>query len=226
VGRVLLVDSVAAIAGGVAGISSNTTYIESAAGVAEGGRTGFASVVTGVLFLLAIFLAPIAGIIPAVATAPTLVPVGYLMFTLIRDIPVADVEEGIPALLTMILMPLTCDITVGIGAGFSSWVIIKVVRGKAGAVHPLMWVVSLAFVVFFLKDWIQALVKERRGATPRPRAAAGPATRTFRPATPGAAGARRGRAAAAAGGRRCGRSTWTRSHARWHRPGGSSSGER
>ena len=159
VGRVLLVDSVAAIAGGVAGISSNTTYIESAAGVAEGGRTGFASVVTGVLFLLAIFLAPIAGIIPAVATAPTLVLVGYLMFTLIRDIPVADVEEGIPALLTMILMPLTYDITVGIGAGFISWVIIKVVRGKAGAVHPLMWLVSLAFVVFFLKDWIQALVK-------------------------------------------------------------------
>jgi AGZA family xanthine/uracil permease-like MFS transporter len=159
VGRVLLVDSVAAIAGGVAGISSNTTYIESAAGVAEGGRTGFASVVTGVLFLLAIFLAPIAGIIPPVATAPTLVLVGYLMFTLIKDIPVGDVEEGIPALLTLILMPLTYDITVGIGAGFISWVIIKVVRGKAGAVHPLMWVVSLAFVVFFLKDWIQALVK-------------------------------------------------------------------
>ncbi len=159
VGRVLLVDSVAAIAGGLAGISSNTTYIESAAGVAEGGRTGFASVVTGVLFLLAIFLSPIAGIIPAVATAPTLVLVGYLMFTLIRDIPVADVEEGIPALLTMILMPLTYDITVGIGAGFISWVVIKVVRRKVGAVHPLMWVVSIAFVVFFLKDWIQALIK-------------------------------------------------------------------
>ena len=159
VGKVLLVDGVAAIAGGLAGISSNTTYIESAAGVAEGGRTGFASVVTGVLFLLAIFLAPIAGIIPGVATAPTLVLVGYLMFTLIKDIPVGDVEDGIPALLTMILMPLTYDITVGIGAGFISWVLIKVVRRKAGAVHPLMWAVSIAFVVFFLKDWIQALVK-------------------------------------------------------------------
>lgn len=159
VGKVLLVDGVAAIAGGLAGISSNTTYIESAAGVAEGGRTGFASVVTGVLFLLAIFLAPIAGIIPGVATAPTLVLVGYLMFTLIKDIPVGDVEDGIPALLTMILMPLTYDITVGIGAGFISWVLIKVVRRKAGAVHPLMWAVSIAFVVFFLKDWIQTLVK-------------------------------------------------------------------
>ncbi len=158
VGRVLLVDSIAAIAGGAAGISSNTTYIESAAGVAEGGRTGFASVITGVLFLLAIFLSPIAGVIPSVATAPVLVLVGYLMFTLIKDIPVADPEEGIPALLTMVLMPLTYDITVGIGAGFISWVLIKVVRGKFGEIHPLMWVVSIAFLVYFAKDWIQALI--------------------------------------------------------------------
>jgi len=159
VGRILLVDSVAVIAGGAAGISSNTTYIESAAGVAEGGRTGFASVVTGVLFLLAVILAPIAGIIPAQATAPTLVLVGYLMFTLIKDISVADVEDGIPALLTMILMPLTYDITVGIGAGFISWVVIKVARRKLGEIHPLMWAVSVAFVVFFLKDWIESVVK-------------------------------------------------------------------
>jgi len=158
IGRVLLVDSLAAVAGGAAGISSNTTYIESAAGVAEGGRTGFASVVTGVLFLLAIFLSPIAGIIPGVATAPALVLVGYLMFTIIRDIPVTDVEEGIPALLTMVLMPLTYDITVGIGAGFVSWVFIKVVRGKLGEIHWLMWVVALAFVVFFAKDWIQGYI--------------------------------------------------------------------
>ena len=158
VGRVLLVDSIAAIAGGAAGISSNTTYIESAAGVAEGGRTGFTSVVTGVLFLLAIFLSPIAGLIPAVATAPVLVLVGYLMFTLVKDIPVSDPEEGIPALLTMILMPLTYDITVGIGAGFISWVLIKVVRGKVGAIHPLMWLVAISFLVFFAKDWIQTII--------------------------------------------------------------------
>ena len=158
VGRVLIVDSVAAIAGGAAGISSNTSYIESAAGVAEGGRTGFASIVTGILFLLAIILSPIALIIPGVATAPALVLVGYLMFTLIRDIPVAEVDEGIPALLTMILMPLTYDITVGIGAGFISWVLIKVVRGRIAEVHPLMWIVSIAFVVFFLRDWIDAVI--------------------------------------------------------------------
>lgn len=159
IGRVLLVDSVAAALGGAAGVSSNTTYIESAAGVAEGGRTGFASVVTGVLFLVAIFLAPIAGIVPAQATAPALVLVGYLMFTLVKDIPVADAEEGIPALLTMILMPLTYDITVGIGAGFVSWVFIKVIRGKIGEVHPLMWVVTIGFVIFFAKDWIELFIK-------------------------------------------------------------------
>ena len=161
VGRVLLVDSAAAAIGGLAGVSSNTTYIESAAGVAEGGKTGFASVVTGVLFLLAIFLAPIAGIIPGVATAPALVLVGYLMFTQIKGIDVTNVEDGIPALLTMILMPLTYDITVGIGAGFISWVIIKVAKGKVGEVHPLMWIVCVGFLVFFLQAWILAL-----GTTP------------------------------------------------------------
>jgi AGZA family xanthine/uracil permease-like MFS transporter len=159
IGPVLIVDSVAAIAGGVAGVSSNTTYIESAAGVAEGGRTGFTSVVTGVLFLIAIVLSPLATLVPFVATAPALVLVGYLMFTLVKDINVADVEDGIPALLTMILMPLTYDITVGIGAGFVTWVIIKVVRGKAASVNWLMYLVSLAFIVYFASEWIQTIVK-------------------------------------------------------------------
>lgn len=158
VGRVLLIDSLAAVAGGVAGVSSNTTYIESAAGVADGARTGFASVVTGLLFLLAIALSPIALIVPAAATAPALVLVGYLMFTLVKDIPVGDVEEGLPALLTMILMPLTYDITVGIGAGFISWVLIKVVRGKMSQIHWLMWLVSIAFLVFFAQDWINKII--------------------------------------------------------------------
>jgi AGZA family xanthine/uracil permease-like MFS transporter len=158
VGRALLVDSIAAFAGGAAGVSSNTTYIESAAGVADGGRTGLTSVTTGILFLLAILLSPIALIVPAQATAPALVLVGYLMFTLIKDIPVGDVEEGLPALLTMILMPLTYDITVGIGAGFISWVLIKVVRGKTAEIHWLMWVVAIAFLVFFAQDWITSVI--------------------------------------------------------------------
>jgi AGZA family xanthine/uracil permease-like MFS transporter len=159
IGRVLVVDSVAAFVGGMAGISSNTTYIESAAGVAEGGRTGFASVVTGVLFLLAIFLSPLAAIVPSQATAPALVLVGYLMFTLIKDVNVADVEDGLPALLTIILMPLTYDITVGIGAGFISWVLIKLLKGKWGEIHWLMYAVTIAFVVYFAKDWIQTFIK-------------------------------------------------------------------
>jgi len=158
VGRILLVDSVAAAVGGLAGVSSNTTYIESTAGVAEGGRTGFASVVTGVLFLLAIVLAPIAGIIPPQATAPALILVGYLMFTQVHEIEITEMEDGIPALLTLILMPLTYDITVGIGAGFISWVVIKAIKGKLAEVHPLMWVVTVGFLIFFLQDWLIALL--------------------------------------------------------------------
>ena len=154
VNRVLAVDSVAAIAGGAGGVSSNTSYIESAAGVAEGGRTGFASVVTGGLFLVAMLLAPLTQFIPVVVTAPALVLVGYLMFTLIRDIPVDDVEDGLPALLTMILMPLTFNITVGIGAGFITWVFLKVVRGKMSEVPLLMWLVAAAFLVYFLTTFI------------------------------------------------------------------------
>jgi adenine/guanine/hypoxanthine permease len=158
IGRVLIVDSIAAAVGGLAGVSSNTTYIESAAGVAEGGRTGFTSVVTGVLFLVAILLAPLAGIIPSVATAPALVLVGYLMFTQVRDINVADLEDGLPALLTIILMPLTYDITVGVGAGFISWVLIKVVRGKMSEIPILMWAVSIAFLIFFGQGWIETFL--------------------------------------------------------------------
>ncbi len=158
VNRVLAVDSVAAIAGGAGGVSSNTSYIESSAGVAEGGRTGFTAVVTGVLFLVAILLAPLTQLIPVVVTAPALVLVGYLMFTLIRDIPLENVEDGIPALLTMILMPLTFNITVGIGAGFISWVFIKVVRRKFGEIHWLMWLVAIAFIVYFLTNFIQGVI--------------------------------------------------------------------
>jgi AGZA family xanthine/uracil permease-like MFS transporter len=155
IGPVLLVDSVGAIAGGAAGISSNTTYIESAAGVAEGGRTGFTAVVVGVLFLVAILAAPLVQLVPFVATGPALILVGYLMFVLVRDIPVTDVEDGIPALLTMIMMPLTFKITEGIGAGFVVWVFIKVVRRKWGEIHPLMWVVAIAFLIYFLQAYIK-----------------------------------------------------------------------
>lgn len=158
IGRILLVDSVAAAVGGAAGISSNTSYIESAAGVAEGGRTGFTSVVTGVLFLIAILVTPLATLVPYVATAPILIFVGFLMVGLIKDIDFSDIEEGLPALLGLILMPLTFSITVGIGAAFVSHVIIKVVRGKITEIHPLLWAVAVAFVVFFMQNWITAML--------------------------------------------------------------------
>ena len=158
ISRVLLVDSVAAAAGGAAGISSNTSYIESAAGVAEGGRTGLTSVVTGVLFLLAVFVTPLAPMVPFAATGPVLIVVGYLMATLIKDIDFSDVEEGFPALLGIVLMPLTYNITVGIGAAFVTYVLIKVVRGKFSEVHPLLWVVAIAFAIYFAQAWINTLL--------------------------------------------------------------------
>lgn len=148
-GRLLFVDSLGAAAGGAAGVSSNTSYIESAAGVAEGGRTGLTAVVVGVLFLIAILLSPLATLVPFVATAPVLVVVGYLMAQIIRDIDFANVETGFPALLTLILMPLTFNITIGIGAGFVTYVLIKVARGRFADIHPLMWVVAIAFLVYF-----------------------------------------------------------------------------
>jgi AGZA family xanthine/uracil permease-like MFS transporter len=147
--RVLLVDSLAAVAGGAASASSATTYIESAAGVSAGARTGLASVVTGGCFLVALFLTPIAGIVPAQATAPALIVVGYLMMSIARDIPFSDLEEGLPALLTLAVMPFTYSITNGVGAGFIAYCFIKVVRGKGAEVQPIMYAATAAFLVYF-----------------------------------------------------------------------------
>ncbi|MFI5259302.1 MAG: solute carrier family 23 protein [Candidatus Limnocylindrales bacterium] len=159
IGRILDVDSIAAFFGGWMGVSSNTTYIESAAGVAEGGKTGFASVITGLLFLLATFVTPLATVVPFAATGPALVVVGYLMFTQIKGLDVSDIENGLPALLTIVLMPLTYDITVGIGAGFVSFVFIKLLKRKWAEVHWLMYVVTAAFVVYFANAWILTFIK-------------------------------------------------------------------
>ena len=158
VGRVLLVDSLAAVAGGAAGVSSNTTYIESAAGVAEGGRTGLTAAVVGVLFLAAILLSPLAAIVPPQATAPALVLVGYLMFTQIGEIDARDFFIAFPALLIMILMPLTFTIYIGIGAGMVTWVVLQVVAGRAAQVHWLMWLVAIAFAIFFAQTWINGII--------------------------------------------------------------------
>ncbi len=156
--RVLLVDSLGAVAGGAAGASSATTYIESAAGVAAGARTGLASVVTGACFLLALFFAPLAGVVPAQATAPALIVVGYLMSRLVREIPFGDFEEGFPALLTLTMMAFTYSITNGIGAGFVSYCFIKLVRGRGREVAPMMYAAALAFVIYFALPLIQRLL--------------------------------------------------------------------
>src|SRR2546430_1233857 len=148
-GRVLLVDSIGAVLGGVANASSNTTYIESAAGVAEGGRTGLASVVVGILFLLSMFFSPLASVIPAQATAPALIVVGFLMMTIAREIPWDDYEEAIPAFVTMLTMPFTWSITNGIGAGFVTYSAIKLLNGQARRVHWMVYLASAAFVVYF-----------------------------------------------------------------------------
>jgi adenine/guanine/hypoxanthine permease len=151
VNRVLLVDSVAAAAGGAASASSNTTFIESAAGVSEGGRTGLTAVVVGVLFLLSLFFSPLAGVIPPEATAPVLVIVGYFMMTIVRDIDWADPGIGIPALLTMVMMPFTFSITNGVAAGFITYTVIAVLRGRWREVHWLMYLVSGVFVWYFVR---------------------------------------------------------------------------
>jgi AGZA family xanthine/uracil permease-like MFS transporter len=157
--RVLLVDSLGAVAGGFANASSNTTYIESAAGVSEGGRTGFVSVVVGVLFLLAMFFAPLAGVIPAQATAPALILVGFYMMSVVRELPWDRYEEAVPAFVTMLVMPFTWSITNGIGAGFVTYVAIKVLAGKAGTVHPMLWISSAAFVLYFALPAIEAAMR-------------------------------------------------------------------
>ena len=155
--RVLLVDSLAAVFGGAASASSTTTYIESAAGVSEGGRTGLTSVVVGVLFLLAMFFSPIAGVVPAHATAPALIIVGFLMASIVKDIPFNDFEEGFPALLTIAAMPFTYTITNGIGLGFISYTFLKLVRGKGNQVHWMMYAATAAFVVYFALPWLKTV---------------------------------------------------------------------
>lgn len=156
--RILLVDSIAAVAGGAGSISSNTSYIESAAGVGEGARTGLASIVTGVLFLFTTFLAPLVAVIPFEAASPALVIVGFLMMTQIKNIDWNDYGISIPSFLTIILMPFTYNISVGIGAGFVSHVVIRLVQGRRKEIHPLLLLVSGLFMIYFLSSPINAWI--------------------------------------------------------------------
>ncbi|MEU8850384.1 NCS2 family permease [Streptomyces sp. NPDC048564] len=157
-GRVLLIDGAAAAAGGAASSSSATSYIESAAGVGEGARTGFSNLVTGGLFALALFLTPLLTIVPLQAAAPALVAVGFLMMTQVKHIDWDKYEIAIPAFLTIAVMPFTYSITNGIGAGFLAYVVIKTVLGKAKDIHWLMWGTSVLFLVYFAINPIEQLL--------------------------------------------------------------------
>jgi len=148
--RVLLADAVSASVGGLCGVSSVTSYVESAAGVAEGARTGLHSVFVGVFFLLAILLAPLAAIVPAAATAPALILVGFLMCEQIVRIDFTRRDTAIPAFVTLVTLPTTWSITHGIGYGFLTYVAIKVCSGKFRAVHPLMYAACALFAAYFV----------------------------------------------------------------------------
>jgi adenine/guanine/hypoxanthine permease len=160
--QLLLVDSAAAAGGGVMGVSSITTYVESGSGVAEGARTGLASLITGGCFLLTIFFVPLitvvaqsvgeAGLHPAVA--PALIMIGYLMIRLVADIDWARPEAGIPAFLVIAGVPLTFSIAAGIGLGVLGYVAVMAGTGRAGKVHPLMWALVPLFLAFFASDWL------------------------------------------------------------------------
>ncbi|MBN9746883.1 MFS transporter [Amycolatopsis sp. A1MSW2902] len=156
VGKALFVEGLAGAAGGFGSASSNTVFVESASGIAEGARTGLANVVTGLLFIAAMFLTPLYQVVPVEAAAPALVVVGALMMAQVRDIDFTDFKIALPAFLTIVVMPFTYSIANGIGAGFVSYVVIQAVTGKARKVHPLMWVIAVAFVAYFAVGPIQA----------------------------------------------------------------------
>ncbi|MFJ4623539.1 NCS2 family permease [Streptomyces sp. NPDC088812] len=157
-GRVLLIDGAAAVAGGAASSSSATSYIESAAGVGEGSRTGFSNLVTGGLFALALFLTPLLTVVPLQAAAPALVAVGFLMMSQVKNIDWDRYEIAVPAFLTIAVMPFTYSITNGIGAGFLAHVVLKTVLGRAKEVHWLLWGASALFVVYFAIDPVEQLL--------------------------------------------------------------------
>ncbi|WP_113716531.1 NCS2 family permease [Arthrobacter dokdonensis] len=149
VDRVLLVDAFGAIAGGGTSVSSNQIFVESGAGIGEGARTGLASVVTGLLLIVAMFFTPLISLVPFEAVAPALVVVGFMMVSQVGKIDWSDWGIGIPAFLTFTLMPFTYSIANGLGAGFIAYVLIRLFQGRAKDIHPLMWAVAAAFVIFF-----------------------------------------------------------------------------
>lgn len=154
----LIVEGVGAVAGGATSGSSNTVFIESGAGIGEGARTGLANLVTGGLFILAMFLTPLTSIVPSEVAAAALVIVGCMMMAQIKDIEWSDFSVTLPVFLTVTVMPLTYSIANGIGAGFIAWVLLRSTSGKAREISPLLWVVAAGFVIYFARGPIEALL--------------------------------------------------------------------
>lgn len=148
--EILIADSAAAAVGGLLGASSITTFVESASGAADGGRTGLTSVFTGILFIIAAFFAPVISIVSSAATCGALVIVGFLMMTDVVDIDWTNLLEGFPAFMVIAGIPFTYSISNGIGMGFIAYVIVALVTGNVKKIKPLMWVATAAFVVYFL----------------------------------------------------------------------------
>lgn len=148
--KALMCDAIATTAGACLGTSTVTTYVESASGVCEGGKTGLTSLVTGLMFLVALIFAPFIGLVPACATAPALIYVGYLMMTTVHKVEFDDISEGLPAFLTIIMMPLTYSIANGIGFGLISYVLLKSGTGKVKEVKISTWVITALFLVKYI----------------------------------------------------------------------------
>ncbi|MBM7367487.1 NCS2 family permease [Gordonia hydrophobica] len=158
IGRALVVEGTGAIVGGGASASSNTVLVESSAGIAEGARTGLANVVTGVLFLVAMFFTPLYSVVPMEAVSPALVIVGALMMGQVRDIDFSKFEFALPAFLTIVAMPFTYSIANGIGVGFISWAVMALARGDRKSMHPLLFIVAALFLLYFARGPISNLV--------------------------------------------------------------------
>ncbi len=154
----LIVEGVGAVAGGYASASSNTVFIESGAGIGEGARTGFANIVTGVLFLIAMFFTPLVSIVPSEVAAAALVIVGALMMSQIKFIDFSEFSVLLPVFLAITVMPLTYSIANGIGAGFISWVVVRSLSGKAKEISPLLWIVAAGFLIYFARGPVEALL--------------------------------------------------------------------
>ncbi len=148
--RALFADAIATSIGALFGTSNTTTYVESAAGIGAGGRTGLTSVVTSIFFILSIFLAPVSGLVPAQATAPALILVGVMMCANFAEIEWTNLEVAIPAFFSSVFMGLAYSISYGIAAGFITYCIIKIATGKAKDLHPILVVSTLLFILNFI----------------------------------------------------------------------------